>query len=255
VLVVESTYGDREHEYEPLDEQIVGPFSETLGRGGVVLIPSFAVGRAQQVTLILRQLMNAGKLREVPIHIDSPMAVDATRIYSTYLDEHNLDDCITYDGRSRLFPRDVHFHRSAQQSKELNRMKGPRIIISSSGMMTGGRILHHLRQRAPDRRNLLCLVGYQAAGTRGRRLLEGADHLRIHGRDVPVRARFIVINGLSGHADRNELMRWIREGGAEPRRVFVTHGEPEAAESLAARIEQEIGAEVHIPGLDSSYDL
>jgi metallo-beta-lactamase family protein len=255
VLVVESTYGNREHDHDPFEQQIIGPFEETFEKQGVVLIPSFAVGRSQQVTLILRNLMNAGKLREVPIHIDSPMAIDATKLYSKYLDEHNLDECITYDGRSRLFPRDVHFHKTRDESKRLNEMRGPRIIISASGMMTGGRILHHLAQRLPDRRNLLCLVGYQAAGTRGRRLLLGARTLRIHGRDVKVKARFISLNGLSGHADRNELLRWMKSSERPPGTVFVTHGEAEAAASLAEDVRNVLGAVTHVPELDSSYEL
>ncbi|MGD8394273.1 MAG: MBL fold metallo-hydrolase [Candidatus Eiseniibacteriota bacterium] len=255
ILVVESTYGNRLHDHQPLEEQIVEPFTRTFERGGVVLIPSFAVGRAQQITLILRRLMKAGRLPEVPIHIDSPMAVDATRIYSKYLDEHNLDACLSEDGRSRLFPEDVYFHRSVDDSKRLNAMDGQRIIISSSGMMTGGRILHHLRRRLPDRRNLLCLVGYQAVGTRGRRLLDGARELRMHGQDVAVDARFLSLHGMSGHADRDELLRWIRSDGARPRRVFVTHGEPDAAISLSATIEAELGAMTIVPGLGDRFEL
>jgi metallo-beta-lactamase family protein len=255
VLVVESTYGDRLHDTEPLADQIIRPFGETLARGGIVLIPSFAVGRAQQVTLILRELMESGKLPDVPIHIDSPMAVDATQVYNHYIDEHNLDACIAEDGRSRLFPRNVFFHRSVEESKRINSMNGPRLIISASGMMTSGRILHHLVHRMPDPKNLLCLVGYQAAGTRGRRMLEGARHIRIHGQDVPVRARFMTVHGLSGHADRNELLRWIGSAESSPSAVFVTHGEEEAAGALAGAVREATDARVFVPHLDSSYDL
>ena len=254
-LIVESTYGNRTHEHDPLDEQICRPFARTLERGGVILIPSFAVGRAQQVTLILRELMNDGQLPEVPIHIDSPMAVDATRIYSRHLDEHHLDAELLEDGRNRLFPRNVQLVRSVEDSKELNDLDGPRIIISSSGMLSGGRILHHLRRRLPRRENLVVLVGYQAAGTRGRRLLEGERTLRIHGRDVPVRARFMSLSGLSAHADRDELLRWIRSAPALPRAVFVVHGEPEAAQAFAWRLDRDLALEAHVPDLDESYDL
>jgi metallo-beta-lactamase family protein len=255
VLVVESTYGDRAHTVEPVDEQIRAPFEIVLERNGVVLIPAFAVGRSQQVTLILRELINAGKLPDVPIHIDSPMAIDATEVYSRYLDEHNLDACVSEDGRSRLFPRNVLFSRSVEESKRLNRMKGPRVIISASGMMTAGRILHHLSQRLPGRKNLLVLVGYQAAGTRGRRILEGQKRVRIHGHEVPVKAERLTVNGLSGHADRDELIRWIQSGNKPPKIVFVTHGEPESSKSLADLIEKEIGARVLIPDLGDGFDL
>jgi metallo-beta-lactamase family protein len=255
VLIVESTYGNRVHDHDPLEDQISEPFAATFERGGVVLMPSFAVGRTQQVTLILRRLMNEGKLPEVPIHIDSPMAVDATRVYSRYLDEHHLDAELVEDGRSRLFPRHVHFHRSVEESKELNASEGPRIIISASGMLSGGRVLHHLRRRLPESRNLVVLVGYQAAGTRGRAMLEGRRQLRIHGRDVPVRAEFMSISGLSAHADRDELLRWIGSDPTRPAGIFVVHGEPEAAQALARRVRQDLGCRTWVPRLDDAYDL
>jgi metallo-beta-lactamase family protein len=255
VLVVESTYGNRSHDHDPVEEQIRKPFIETFLRGGVVLIPAFAVGRTQQVTLILRELMKEGKLPEVPIHIDSPMAIDATRIYSRFLDEHNLDACVTEDGRSRLFPRNVFFHRTVAESKELNATDGPRVIVSASGMMTAGRILHHASRRLPDRRNLLCMVGYQAAGTRGRRLLRGERSLRIHGRDVPVRSRFMVLNGLSGHADREELLRWVGSAPRPPEAVFVTHGEPKSSEALAGAIQDAARVETYVPRLGEGFNL
>ena len=248
-LVVESTYGDRLHPKDPIDEQIGAPFRRTLARGGVVVVPSFAVGRAQQLTLILRRLMQAGTLPQVAIHIDSPMAIDATQVYSRYLDEHHLDDDLIEDGRSRLFPRQVHFHRSVEESKELNGLVGPRIIVSSSGMLSGGRILHHLRRRLGARENLVALTGYQAAGTRGRALLEGRETLRIHGRDVAVHADVISISGLSAHADQQELLDWIASGPGTPPRVFVVHGEPDAAQALAWRAERDLGAFTHVPRL------
>ena len=138
---------------------------------------------------------------------------------------------------------------------DLNDMDGPRIIVASSGMMTGGRILHHLVHRMPDPKNLLCLVGYQAAGTRGRRLLEGSRHLRIHGRDVPIRGEFRVLHGMSGHADRDELLRWVESGEGRPSRVFVTHGEPDSAAALAKEIHERFGAEVLVPEQGESFEL
>lgn len=254
-LVVESTYGNRLHDHDPLEAQLVQPLRDCFLRRGVALIPSFAVGRAQQVTLILRELMNDGKLPEVPIHVDSPMAVDATRLYTKYLDEHHLDAELLEDGRSRLFPRNVHLHSSVDESKELNRMDGPRIIISSSGMMSGGRILHHLKQRLPHRENLVLLVGYQAAGTRGRKLLEGHRSLRIHGRDWPVRCEFLSVSGLSAHADRDELLRWVGSAPEKPKAVFVVHGEPEAAQAFAFRLERDQGLKTIVPRLDDEHDV
>jgi metallo-beta-lactamase family protein len=254
-LVVESTYGNRLHAHQPIADQILKPFEKTFRQKGTVLIPSFAVGRAQLVTLMLRELMKNDQLPEVPIHIDSPMAVDATGIYSRHLRDLSLDEELVDDGRSRLFPGNVRFHRSVPESKELNELPGPRIIISSSGMLTAGRVLHHLRRLLPDPRNLVLLVGYQAAGTRGRALLEGAKSVKVHGMQVPVRATFTTVNGLSAHADADELIRWIGSGGHRPGAVFVTHGEPEASKALARRIEKEMDTRCFLPGLKDSYDL
>jgi metallo-beta-lactamase family protein len=252
---VESTYGDRRHQAKPLIEQIHEPFLKTFERNGVVLIPSFAVGRAQTVTLMLRDLMNRGELPDVPIHIDSPMAVDATELYNRHLHNCNLDEELIQDGRSRLFPRKVHFHRSVKESKELNRLGGPRVIISASGMLAGGRVIHHLSQRLPDRKNLILMAGYQAAGTRGRALLEGAKSLKMHGQHIPVRAEFSQLQGLSAHADRLELMRWITSGSTMPEMVIVTHGEPKASAALAEQITAETGVPCVIPQLGDTFDF
>jgi metallo-beta-lactamase family protein len=255
MLVVESTYGNRTHDAAPIREQIRKPFQEVFERGGTVLIPSFAVGRTQLITLMLRELINAGELPDVPIHIDSPMAVDATRIYSGHLRDLSLDEDLVEDGRSRLFPRNVQFHRSVAESKKLNKLSGPRIIVSASGMLTAGRVLHHLHHLLPDPNNLIMLVGYQAAGTRGRALLEGAKKLKMHGQQVPVRAEFLTLAGLSAHADSDELIRWIRSGKSSPSTVFVTHGEPDASKAFAERVEKEIGALTIIPELEDQFDL
>jgi metallo-beta-lactamase family protein len=255
VLIVESTYGSRKHGVETVLEQIGENFTRTVHKRGVVLIPSFAVGRAQLVTLILRDLMIGGDLAEIPIHIDSPMAIDATAVYSRHLYDCNLDQEITLDGRSRLFPFKVHLHRTVHESKQLNHLQGPRVIVASSGMMTGGRIIHHLVRRLPEHNNLVLLTGYQAVGTRGRALQDGADTLRMHGQNIPVQAQVATIQGLSSHADGDEIMRWIGTAARPPRRVFVVHGESESAEALAKRIRQECGAEVTVPDLKESFAL
>ncbi|MBK7771682.1 MAG: MBL fold metallo-hydrolase [bacterium] len=254
VLVVESTYGDRKHDYKPVIDQIRADFRETVRRRGTVLIPAFAVGRAQAVGLILRELMEDGDLAEVPIHIDSPMAVDATAIYSRHLHDGNLDEGIS-EGAS-LFPRQVKLHRTVHESKMLTAMDGPRVVIAASGMMTGGRILHHLIKRLPNQNNLILLSGYQAVGTRGRLLRDGATTLRMHGQVIPVGARVGSIDGLSSHADGDEIMRWVGTCPLPPRRVFVVHGEGEGPRAMAARLKAALpGAEVTVPALGDGFTL
>jgi metallo-beta-lactamase family protein len=255
VLIVESTYGDRRHETTPVLDQISGDFKETVHRKGVILIPSFAVGRTQIVTLILRDLMIGGDLEEIPIHIDSPMAIDATAIYSRHMFDCNLDQEIALDGRNQLFPFKVHLHRTVHESKMLNDLRGPRVIIAASGMMTGGRILHHLVRRLPDHNNLVLLSGYQGLGTRGRSLQDGATSLRVHGRNVDVEAKVATIKGLSSHADADEIMRWIGTAARKPKKVFVVHGEEEAARTLGARIAGEFGSQVTVPDLRDSFEI
>ncbi len=255
LLILESTYGDRRHDPKSLLDQIARPFAQTLMRRGTILIPAFAVGRSQQITLILRRLMLAGHIPKVPIHIDSPMALDATEIYGHYLNAENVDPDVFADGRLELFPTDVHFHRSVSESKQLNDLPGPRIIISASGMLTAGRVLHHLERLAPDLRNLLLLVGYQAEGTRGRSLLEGARELKIHGSYVPVRCEVLPVQGLSGHADSEELLQWVGSAPTPPRHVFLVHGELPASQALAEKLEARFGARTHIPELGQKFDL
>lgn len=230
-LVLESTYGDRLHERKPLADQIAAPFRRVLARGGTILIPAFAVARAQTVTLLLRQMMEDGRLPRVPVHIDSPMATDVTGIYQHYLGTDELNRLP--GGKGGLFPPGTRLHRSVADSKALNDLPGPRIIVSASGMLTGGRVLHHLERVLPDRRNMVVLVGYQPAGTRGRALLEGAETIRMHGYDVPVKAQVLEINGFSAHADRDGLLEWVKSAPRPPRDLFLVHGEPGALAELA----------------------
>lgn len=255
ILVMESTYGDRDHDPTPIDVQMERAVRPTLEAGGIVLIPAFAVGRTQQVTLVLRRLMTAGRLPPVPIHIDSPMAVSATRIYSRYLDAQHVDPEILADGRQRLFPRQVELHSTVEESKRLNDLQGPRIIVSASGMLSGGRVLHHLVRLLPRPGNLVLLVGFQAAGTRGRDLLAGRPTLRIHGADIPVRAQCLALHGLSAHGDRSELLRWMSGAGARPGRVFLVHGEPEAGNAFALRLREDLGLTVRLPELGEVFEI
>ena len=255
VMILESTYGNRDHDDTPFLDQLREPLLRTIERGGTVLIPAFAVARAQIVTLLLRQGMDQGVIPQLPIHIDSPMAVNTTRLYSRHLNDENLDPELVGEGHERLFPHDVEFHRSVEESKALNELKGPRIIISSSGMLTGGRVLHHLARLLPDPKNLLVLVGYQAAGTRGRAMLEGARSIKLHGGQVPVRAEFIDVHGLSAHADRDGLLRWVRSAEKPPALIFVVHGEPEAAMALQSLIGRELKIRAVVPRLGDSFEL
>ena len=253
-LVVESTYGNRAHAEVPILDQLESALVRTFARGGVLLIPAFAVGRAQQLIYLMDKLVTDGRIRPFPVHLDSPMAIDATRIYSTYPDAFNVNlDGV--GGRSLLYNKWVHLHRSQQESKALNSFKGPGVILSSSGMLSGGRILHHCRVRLPHAENTLLITGHQGRGTLGRALLDGARFVRIHKGDVPVLAEVAELRGLSGHADARELLRWLAGVQAPPRRVFLTHGEEDAARALGARIAQERGFATHVPGHGESVEL
>ena len=253
-VVVESTYGNRRHDHEPVLEQLEAILKRTFARGGVLLIPSFAVGRAQQMLLLMDELVTTGRMRPFPIHVDSPMAVAATRIYSHYPNEHRVR-LMQMGGRSALQGKWVEFHLTRKESEALNEMRGPAVIISSSGMLTGGRILHHCRVRLPKRENTLLITGYQAATTLGRALLDGAKLVRIHKGEVPVLAEVTQLHGLSGHADADELLRWLSSIETPPRQAFVTHGEDEAAEALASRIARERHWPTHVPHLGETVPL
>ncbi|MBI2767185.1 MAG: MBL fold metallo-hydrolase [Chloroflexi bacterium] len=245
-LVLEATYGNRTHDPRPLVHQLAHAIRPALERGGIVLIPAFAVARAQLVTWLLREAMDAHELPRVPIHVDSPMATEVTAVYGKYVGTPELDAETAPAGAHSLFPRDVHLHRTVEESKALNTLAGPRIIIAASGMLTGGRVLHHLERLGPEPANLLLLAGYQAAGTRGRALLAGSRYIRMHGHDIPVRCDFASIDGLSAHADADELVRWAAGSGGTPRNVFLVHGEDEGLSALAGRLRRP-HTTVHVP--------
>ncbi|MEX1023682.1 MAG: MBL fold metallo-hydrolase [Planctomycetota bacterium] len=252
-LVVESTYGDREHSHSPEEVVFEHILRRAVTEGGVVLFPAFAVGRSQQLLYLLNRTMLEHRDLEMPIHLDSPMAVEATRIYERHPEESGLEELALRRGTGPVYGDNVYLHRTSDESKALNSLEGPRVIVASSGMLTGGRILHHLKQRLGDSRTTLVLGGFQAEETRGRRLEEGAKFLRIHGQDIPVKAHIERLTGLSAHADRTELLRWI--GDVVPtRRTFVNHGEPEPARAFA----QELGTRGHtavVPELGRRYEL
>ena len=240
-LVLESTYGDRPHPAESLPDQLEKVVKETLARKGIVVVPAFAVGRAQQVIYVLNTLMEKGRLPTLPIHLDSPMAVEALKIYANHPREQ--------ESTGELTARNVICHKTVDESKALNTFNGPGILISSSGMLTGGRILHHLKRLLPDPRHTIVLAGYQAAGTRGRALQEGAKTIRIHSEEVPVRAHVADLCGFSGHADAPEILRWLGMQPKAPQSVFLVHGEPDAAKALAETLRRERGLDARIPRL------
>ena len=248
-LVVESTYGNREHG----DVDPKAFFADLIRRivrdRSVLLVPAFAVGRTQEVLLLLKEGMNDGSIPRVPVHLDSPMAIDATEIYCRHTDEQRAEHHHEGGKGCAFFFGALEIHQTVEDSKRLAAMHGPRVIISASGMATGGRILHHLRVRLPDPKNIVVFVGFQAQGTRGRSLVDGADTVRMFGEEIPVRATIAKIDALSAHADRSELLRWTATIGAKaPRRTFVTHGEPEAAESFAQLHRDERGWDMRVPG-------
>ena len=242
VLVCESTYGDRNH--SPVDaESEIGPvIRRVVERGGVVVIPAFAVGRAQGLMLHIARLRQRGEIPAVPVFLNSPMAVDATDLYHRYHGEHHVsdEDCqAMYELAIRV--------RTVEDSKALNQRKGPMIIISASGMLTGGRVLHHLQAFGADERNAILLSGYQAGGTRGASLASGARHLRMFGQEVPINAEVVQLRGFSGHADADEILAWMGGVVPKPGITYITHGEPDAADALRGRISRELGWQVRVP--------
>jgi metallo-beta-lactamase family protein len=241
-LVIESTYGDRRHPAIDAQTELEGWLRGALARNGVVVIPTFAVGRAQVLLLHIARLKDRGLLLDVPVYLDSPMAVDATALYSRFRAEHRLDDA-----ECRHMCGDATLVNTPEQSKALDRRTGPMIILSASGMATGGRVLHHLKTFAGDARNLILFAGFQEPGTRGAALLAGAASLRIHGQEYEVRAEVGQLEASSAHADADELLAWMGQLGPPPRRIFVTHGEPGAADTLRRRIEHEHGWAVVVP--------
>jgi len=245
-VLIESTYGNRQHPITSVQEQLQTVIARTFARNGVLLIPAFAVGRAQQMIWLMDRIVHEQKLRPFPIYIDSPMAVDATRIYARHGEA--LKDALTLvGGGSVLNSKWVRLARTREESEALNTVKSPAVIISSSGMLSGGRILHHCRVRLPHPENTLLITGYQGEGTLGRRLIEKASTVRIHKMEVPVLAEVTDLKGLSGHADVNELMRWLSGVKNPPKTVFVTHGEEDAALTLAVKINADRGFKTQVP--------
>jgi metallo-beta-lactamase family protein len=236
-LVLESTYGDREHVASNPVEAFRKRIPQTFARGGSVVIPAFALGRTQEVLYHLSSLVDSGDLDPRDVFLDSPMAIKATEIYDHAEGEHDEElRALIAQEIDVLGPDRFQRCRSVEQSKALNDRRRPAVIVAASGMANGGRVVHHLKRLLPDRRNLILFVGYQASGTRGRALVNGTESVAIHGRHVPVRAEVISLHGLSAHADRDGLIQWCRAFPAPPRRIFLNHGEDPARKALAAAL-------------------
>lgn len=241
ILVTESTYGDRLHPPVDAEAELAEVINRVVARGGTILVPAFAVGRVQGVMLQIARLRERGEIPTVPVYLNTPMGTDATAIYHRHHDEHRIDwdECkAMFDLAERV--------QTVEQSKALNRQTDPKIIISASGMLTGGRILHHVVSFGQNPKNAIVLSGFQAGGTRGAALVRGARTLRIFGQDIPIRAEVIQLEGLSGHADADELLAWMGKA-KPPRMTYVTHGEPGAADALRFRIDHELGWDVRVP--------
>ncbi len=241
-VVVESTYGNRRHGHDDQSDKLAEIINRTAKRGGVVLIPAFAVGRSQSVLYELSRLEEAKRIQPLPIYLDSPMAVNTTSLYDAHPDDHRLSTQALREMESRTT-----FIRSVDESKQLNELAGPAVIVSASGMLSGGRVLHHLAAHGPDPNSTLVFVGYQAAGTRGSQILHGEREVRIYGSMVPIRCEVESLSGFSAHADSDEIIAWLADMEQAPRRVFITHGEPDAAEALRKRISYELMWECEVP--------
>ena len=235
-------------------------FAELINKAqqdrSVLLIPSFAVGRTQQIVFMIDGLVRRNMIKPINIHIDSPMAITATDIYIKYHEYHAVDLALLSGEKGAVLNgKHVFLHRRRESSQELNDLKGPAIILSSSGMLTGGRILHHLINRLPDPRTVVVLVGFMAEGTLGRKLAEEADVVFIHKQPVPVKAKIIMIEGLSGHADWYEILHWLSLIKVPPKRVFVTHGETSQSEAMAQHFKEDRGWETLIPVMGQTVEL
>ncbi len=249
-LVLESTYGNRLHADEDDMEKLGDIIRNTSKKGGVVLIPSFAVGRTQVVLYLIYQLKKKGLIPDIPVFLDSPMAQNATDIMSNHHNEHSLGSDLCHDVCSV-----AHYVQSPEESKALHGKHYPMIIISASGMAEGGRVLHHLKKYAPDHHNSIVFVGFQAPMTRGDRILNGARQVKVHGTITPIRANVELLETLSSHADYSEILEWLKGFVKAPKQVFLNHGNQQAAEALKEKIEKTFGWRVIIPKYMDLFDL
>ena len=242
LLLCESTYGGRSHSESDPKQILTGIINKAVNRGGPIIIPAFAVGRTQLLLYYLAELEREGAIPVLPTFIDSPMAINATKIYRMH--KHDFDEDaqeILEEGDTPLLTERTKFCKTVKESKRLNDLEGPRVIISASGMVTGGRILHHMRHWLPKEETTVLFVGYQATQTRGQIIQSGAKHVRIYGQDVPIRAHVESISGLSAHGDHAELLNWLKKSNGSPKFVRAIHGEPESSKAFAKGVQEELG--------------
>ena len=255
VLLVESTYGDRDHPSDDDGAALQRIVHETAQRGGKLIIPSFAIGRVEELLYWLRHLEMQKRIPTLPVYVDSPMAVEALRYYQNRASELDADMSQARKDVSIFATARFQAISSPEQSKELTASSRAAIVISSSGMATGGRVLHHLEAALPYAKNTVLFVGYQAAGTRGRTLIDGIGEVKMHGRVIPVRAQVEKIDWMSAHADRNEILRWLGTCPAPPSRVLLVHGEPQPIDALKRLIEARLGWKPYVPTYREKIDL
>lgn len=256
-LIIESTYGTRDHEQEEQRQEILKRvILETLARQGNIVVPSFAVGRTQDMLYCLSRLMLKGEIPNIPIYVDSPLAISATEIFSRHPECFDLEmRKLLHDGQDPFNFPEVIFTRSMEESKKINELKGGAMIISASGMAEAGRIKHHLKHNLWRPEATILFVGYQAEGTLGRRIKDGAKRVKIFGEEIIVNAQIVTIDGFSAHADRTELLRWLRKFRTKPKKVFLVHGEEDVLPQFAAQIEQELNLTTYIPQYKETVEL
>lgn len=255
-LVMESTYGDRLHEREAVASTLQEVLEHAAQTRGCVIVPSFAIGRTQELLWWIHRLRDEGRIPRISIYVDSPMASSVTQVYAQAVEDHDAEMQDEVEaGHKPLSDEGVRIVRDRAMSQALNDMRGPLVIISGSGMATGGRVVHHLKRRLPDPGTTVLFTGYQAVGTPGRRLLDGAETLTIHGEEVDVRATVRSLGGLSAHADQGEMLSWLRGFARPPKRTFLVHGEPPAQAVLAEKIRGEFGWEVEIPAQGERHEF
>lgn len=245
-LLLESTYGDRLHEKHS-ELELGKLIKETIAQRGCLIIPAFAIGRTQDIIYTIRKMEDDGEIAPIPVHVDSPMGLEATEIYCRHTDEHDFEmRQLRSDARSPISSHKMAVHKTPEQSRSINQFKGPMVIISASGMATGGRVLHHLKHRLPNADTTVLFAGYQAEGTRGRSLQDGAKEIKLLGEVVPVRARIKVFDGFSAHADQAEILRWLATFKKAPQMTYLVHGEPPAANALAEVIRERLKWKVEV---------
>lgn len=249
-LVVESTYGNRKHIETDPKEQLKDVIVKTAKRNGVIVIPAFAVGRAQLILYYIHQLKKEKAIPDLPVYLNSPMALEANQVFLKDIDSSK----VSFEEATAIC-KTAKTIGSVEESMALNEKPGPMIIIAASGMATGGRVIHHLKKFAPDPKNTILFVGFQAAGTRGQAILNGAEEIKIHGEYWPVKAEVAQIEAMSAHADAEEILTWIRQLKKTPKKIFVTHGEPAAADELRRRIEEQVKVEALVPEHGSVFEL